>query len=35
VDIDSFSDVAPEVRKEVIPDAVAEPSVAAPEAITP
>jgi hypothetical protein len=34
VDIDSFSDAAPEVRKEVIPDAVAEPSAATPEAIT-
>jgi hypothetical protein len=33
VDIDSFSDVAPEVRKEVIPDAAAEPSAAAPEAV--
>jgi hypothetical protein len=34
VDIDSFSDAAPEVRKEVIPDAAAEPSAAAPEAVT-
>jgi hypothetical protein len=33
MDIDSFSDVAPEVRKEVIPDTAAEPSVAAPEAV--
>jgi hypothetical protein len=33
VDIDSFSDAAPEVRKEVIPDAAAEPSAAAPEAV--
>jgi hypothetical protein len=32
VDIDSFSDAAPEVQKEVIPDAAAEPSVAAPKA---
>jgi hypothetical protein len=33
VDIDSFSDVGPEVRKEVIPDAAAEPSAAAPGAV--
>jgi hypothetical protein len=33
VDIDSFSDAAPEVRKEVIPDATAEPSDVAPEAV--
>jgi hypothetical protein len=33
VNIDSFSDAAPEVRKEVIPDAAAEPSAAAPEAV--
>jgi hypothetical protein len=33
VDIDSFSDAAPEVRKEVVPDAGAEPSAAAPEAV--
>jgi hypothetical protein len=33
VDIDSFSHVAPKVRKEVIPDAAAEPSVVALEAI--
>jgi hypothetical protein len=33
VDIDSFSDAAPEVRKEVIPDAAAEPSATAPEAV--
>jgi hypothetical protein len=33
VDIDSFSDAAPEVRKGIIPDATAEPSVAAPEAV--
>jgi hypothetical protein len=32
VDIDSFSDAAPEVRKEVTPDTAAEPSAAAPEA---
>jgi hypothetical protein len=32
MDIDSFSDVAPEVRREVTPDAAAEPSAAAPEA---
>jgi hypothetical protein len=31
VDIDSFSDVAPEVRKEVISDAAVEPSVGAPK----
>jgi hypothetical protein len=29
VDIDSFSDAAPEVRKEVVPDAAAEPPVTA------
>jgi hypothetical protein len=34
VDIDSFSDAAPEVRKEVIPDAVAEPFAAAPKVVT-
>jgi hypothetical protein len=33
VDIDSFSDTAPEVWKEAIPDAAAEPSAAAPEAV--
>jgi hypothetical protein len=33
VDIDSFSDAAPDVRKEVIPDAAAEPSAVAPEAV--
>jgi hypothetical protein len=33
VDIDSFSDAAPKVRKEVIPDVGAAPSVAAPEAV--
>jgi hypothetical protein len=33
VDIDSFSDAAPEVRKKVIPDAGATPSIAAPEAV--
>jgi hypothetical protein len=33
VDIDSFSDAAPEVRKEGIPDAGAAPSAAAPEAV--
>jgi hypothetical protein len=33
VDIDSFSDTAPEVRKEIIPDTAAEPSAVAPEAI--
>jgi hypothetical protein len=33
VDIDSFSDATPEVRKEIIPDAAAGPSVAAPEAV--
>jgi hypothetical protein len=33
VDIDSFSDAALEVRKEVIPDAAAEPSAVDPEAI--
>jgi hypothetical protein len=32
MDIDSFSDAAPEVRREVTPDATAEPSAAAPEA---
>jgi hypothetical protein len=32
VDIDSFSDVAPEVRKEIIPDAATEPPAAAAEA---
>jgi hypothetical protein len=32
MDIDSFSDAAPEVWKEVTPDATAEPSAAAPEA---
>jgi hypothetical protein len=31
VDIDSFSDAAPEVQKEIIPDATAEPPVAAAE----
>jgi hypothetical protein len=31
MDIDSFSDAAPEVRKEIIPDAAAEPSPVAPE----
>jgi hypothetical protein len=35
VDIDSFSDAAPEVRKEVIPDAAAEPPVTATVAIVP
>jgi hypothetical protein len=29
VDIDSFSDAAPEVQKEVVPDAAAEPPVSA------
>jgi hypothetical protein len=29
VDVDSFSDVAPEVRKEAVPDAAAEPAVEA------
>jgi hypothetical protein len=33
VDIDSFSDAAPDVRKEVIPDAAIEPTAAAPEAV--
>jgi hypothetical protein len=33
VDIDPFSDAAPEVRKGIIPAAAAEPSVAAPEAV--
>jgi hypothetical protein len=33
VDIDSFSDAAPEVRREATPDAAAEPSAAAPEAV--
>jgi hypothetical protein len=33
VDIDSFSDAVPEVRKEVSPDAAAEPSATAPEAV--
>jgi hypothetical protein len=33
VDIDSFSDVVPEVRKEVIPYAAAEPYVVSPEAV--
>jgi hypothetical protein len=33
VDIDSFSNAAPEVRNEVIPDATAEPSVVAPEVV--
>jgi hypothetical protein len=35
VDIDSFSDAAPEVQKEVIPDAAAEPSVAATDTAVP
>jgi hypothetical protein len=33
MDIDSFSDAVPEVRKEIIPDAGAEPSAAAPEVV--
>jgi hypothetical protein len=33
VDIDSFSDAAPEVQKEIIPDAAAEPPVATTEAV--
>jgi hypothetical protein len=35
VDIDSFSNAAPEVRKEVNPDAVAEPLVAATNSVVP
>jgi hypothetical protein len=35
VDIDSFSDAAPEVRKEVVPDAAAEPPVTATVAAVP
>jgi hypothetical protein len=35
VDIDSFSDVAPEVQKEVVPDATAEPPVIATIAAAP
>jgi hypothetical protein len=35
VDIESFSDVAMEVREEVIPDAAAEPSAVVPEAAMP
>jgi hypothetical protein len=35
VDIDSFSDAAPEVQKDVIPDATAEPPVAATVAVVP
>jgi hypothetical protein len=35
VDIDSFSDAAPEVHKEVIPDATAEPPVAATDTAVP
>jgi hypothetical protein len=36
VDIDSFSDAAPEVQKEVIPDAAAEPPVTAiPQSVNP
>jgi hypothetical protein len=33
VDIDSFSDAAPEVRKEIIPDAAAEPPASTTEAV--
>jgi hypothetical protein len=35
VDIDSFSDAAPEVQKEVIPDSAAEPPVAATDTTVP
>jgi hypothetical protein len=35
VDIDSFSDPAPEVQKEVIPDAAAKPLVAATDSVVP
>jgi hypothetical protein len=35
VDIDSFSDAAPEVQKEVIPDAAAEPPVASTVVVVP
>jgi hypothetical protein len=35
VDIDSFSDSAPEVQKEVIPDTAAEPLVAATDSVVP
>jgi hypothetical protein len=35
VDIDSFSDAAPEVQKEVIPDAAAEPPIAATDTTVP
>jgi hypothetical protein len=35
VDIDSFSDAAPEVQKEVIPDAAAEPPVPATDTTVP
>jgi hypothetical protein len=35
VDIDSFSDAAPEVQKEVVPDVAAEPPVTATVAIVP
>jgi hypothetical protein len=35
VDIDSFSDVAPEVQKEIIPDAAAEPPVATTDTAIP
>jgi hypothetical protein len=35
VDIDSFSDVAPEVQKEVVPDAASEPPIIATVAAAP
>jgi hypothetical protein len=35
VDIDSFSDAAPEVRKEVVPDTAAEPPITATAAAVP
>jgi hypothetical protein len=35
VDIDSFSDATPEVQKEIIPDAAAEPPVATDDTAVP
>jgi hypothetical protein len=35
VDIDSFSDATPEVQKEIIPDAAAEPPVATDDTVVP
>jgi hypothetical protein len=35
VDIDSFSDAAPEIQKEIIPDATAEPPTTAPQSARP